>query len=324
MSQRKELAELQAGLENLLGGVLIAIGLIVFYFVPKVMDGGFVGGAICGVIGGICILGGRRLYMRAKVVIAANHEVISATKDAVIYLRSFGLDSNEDIGAGVIPSLVTEEELLVEAISWVGPVIAVGKPDEQLPPLGATRLHFQQAEWQQQVQKLLTEARLVVLRPGSFSPGVRWEIKEALHDVQPARLLLIIDGEVGKHQDAELAQFAAQVNPMLPRPLVLSYPKKPLYPFGSVRAFVGFDDNWRPSLLPVALDLLPILKRGGRFRVIVKFYREALRGPLTSLGYPPPRPGVSVVMVGIFGMCVAIFIFFLYALVITLSNGFTR
>lgn len=109
----------------------------------------------------------------------------------------------------------------------------------------------------------------------------------------PERLLLVVDGRVGKHQDSDLAGFAAQLNTMLPCSLPNSYGGKKLYRFGSVRAFVCFDKSWNPTLLPLTVDLVPFFRRSVRRR-LVPYIREALRPVLTRLGYPPAPPRLSV------------------------------
>lgn len=130
------------------------------------------------------------------IILLASHDSISPinvlpAKGAVVYLRSFSEDrktsqtvgTNTDFGA--LNTVLTEEEQLVKALSSVAAVIAVGDPREELPALGATRMRFQQDEWREGVRKLLREASLVVIRPGAFSPGVKWEIQEALNHITP-------------------------------------------------------------------------------------------------------------------------------------------
>ena len=57
----------------------------------------------------------------------------------------------------------TEEEQLAEAMKDVGPFVAIGRPGEALPELGAGRPYASHAEWQDQVGQLISKAQLVVL-----------------------------------------------------------------------------------------------------------------------------------------------------------------
>ena len=294
--------------------VLMAVGAIIWFLTlafGKYL--GLLGGIAAGIAGGACALGGRDLYNRQRRLALVQDGAVPALKGAVVYLRSFGEDSKaaQGISSGVAygaSGLITEEEQLVKSFSSIGPVIAVGEPNEQLPPLGASRLHFRQDEWQPGVQKLLREGALVAIRPGSFSPGVRWEIQQALSHVPPQRLVLIVGGRAGKNQDSDLARFATEINPMLPRPLPTSYSKRRLYTLGTVRAFVRFDDQWNPTLLPVAVDLVPIFRRSTNKR-LVPYFSRALQPVTTSLGYPAPRVPVSAAMVIIIGGLGFVFLF---------------
>ena len=71
----------------------------------------------------------------------------------VVYLRSFAADLgaavDEIVGDGrlILPA-ATDEEALVEVLSAIGPVIAIGRPAEKLPLRGAARLYVSDDDWQ--------------------------------------------------------------------------------------------------------------------------------------------------------------------------------
>jgi hypothetical protein len=127
---------------------------------------------------------GRRIYNRGRreQAGAQSPHLPADLSGPVLYLRSFQEDlaasgpTSSGVAFGGL-SVTTEEEQLVEALSGVGPVVTIGEPGEELPPLGAARLKFGPEEWQREVEALLRKASLVVIRPGSFSPGVQWEIQ---------------------------------------------------------------------------------------------------------------------------------------------------
>lgn len=290
-----------------LGVVMLVIGgLLWFAMLVLRSDLGALGSAAIGLVGSGFAIGGQQLFNRARrLKLLAKGAVTPPAEGGVLYLRSFSEDAKT--GAGVSSGvafggsgLITEEEQLVAALSSVGPTVAVGAPGEELPLLGANRVRFSHEEWQQGVQEPLATSRLVVLRAGSFSPGVRWEIQQVVAQVKPERFVLVIGGRAGKQQDADLARFTANVNPLLPQPLPASYLKRKLYTLGTIRAFVSFDQNWQPTLLPVAVNLVPVLKRTITRR-LVPYYRSALRPVLTRLGFAPPSLPVSVGMVMMVG-----------------------
>jgi hypothetical protein len=286
------------------GVVLLAVGALIWFLAMAFgRDLGMAGGAVAGGVSAAAALGGRSLYMRSRRLALPKDAAVPPIKGAVVYLRSFGEDlkGQQGVTTGIAygaTGLITEEEQLVESLSSVGPVIAVGEPNERLPALGAARLHFEQEEWRRGVLALLHEASLIVIRPGPFSPGVRWEIQQVLKRAEPERLVLIVDGAPGKRQDSDLAEFAARFNSLLPRPLPATYGRAKLYRLGTIRAFVCFGDDWIPTLLPVTVGLVPFLRRAVRRR-LAPYYKEALRPVLTRLGCPPAPPPLSAAMVGI-------------------------
>ncbi|MEO7114671.1 MAG: TM2 domain-containing protein [Caldimonas sp.] len=119
----------------------------------------------------------------------------------VLYLRSFADDGDALIGetskwlrlGARIAMPVTPEQEMADLLDAVGPVVAIGKPGEPLPELGAARLYVSNEQWQAKVQELMQKARLVVLRLGS-SPGLIWEIEQVLAHLPRQRLVFAVLG----------------------------------------------------------------------------------------------------------------------------------
>jgi hypothetical protein len=106
----------------------------------------------------------------------------------VLYLRSFVSDmidnqSNTWLG---IPS---EEDVLVESLEQIGPVLAIGRPGEKLSTTGSARLYVTDDDWQAIAGKLMASARLVVIRAGS-TPGVRWELERVRQKLPAEKVVL--------------------------------------------------------------------------------------------------------------------------------------
>jgi hypothetical protein len=136
-------------------------------------------------------------------------------------------------------SVRTEEEQLVSVLSEVGPVVAVGKPGEDLPELGARRVYFSHQIWQQSVGELMSEAALVVLRPARTS-GIWWEISYAMAKVRPERLLIVIPFDANQYE-VFAQEFERRCGIKLPQ-----YQFKNIY---SINAFVYFDLDGSPRLV---------------------------------------------------------------------------
>ena len=117
---------------------------------------------------------GSRLYREAQQLAALGiAEVRAADNRApVLFLRSFSDDElriTRKFGAGSIlaPKTLTLEELLVDRLWNIGPVIALGKPGEGLSPLGAAREYLEGAYWQQRIRNLLAESKLFIALLGT-------------------------------------------------------------------------------------------------------------------------------------------------------------
>jgi hypothetical protein len=114
----------------------------------------------------------------------------------VIYLRSFQTDKDFSCRHRILRSLFsvqTEEEQLAEVLREIGPVIAIGRPGEVLPSLGANRTYIEDANWQDQVLAWFARAALVVVHiPPEPTEGIAWEIDRSLSDVAPERLVFLV------------------------------------------------------------------------------------------------------------------------------------
>lgn len=83
------------------------------------------------------------------------------------------------------------EELIASEMRRYGPFVAIGRPDESLPPLGAAREYVDGATWQERVHHLATEARLVVLIIGQ-TQGLEWEFRRLREMGALDRTLLVV------------------------------------------------------------------------------------------------------------------------------------
>lgn len=83
------------------------------------------------------------------------------------------------------------EECIVDDLKQLGSVVAIGRPGEPLPELGASRLYARDEEWQARVLEMLHRANAVVLVAGE-SQGVKWELREVLSSVSLDRVALYL------------------------------------------------------------------------------------------------------------------------------------
>lgn len=164
-----------------------------------------------------------RLWRRAQKYEApdADEAMAADQRPPVLYLRSFQDDGDAMVGPyrgfGMrqftrLVGVRTAEQELTDILDHLGPVIAIGKPGEPLPELGAARLYVSHEMWQAKVLALMQQASLIVVRIGA-SAGVLWEIERAL-DVPREKIALLLVGDA-----APPLELMARLAPVLGKEL---------------------------------------------------------------------------------------------------------
>jgi hypothetical protein len=89
---------------------------------------------------------------------------------------------------------ISFEEMLFDLISPCGPVIAIGRPGEMVPPLGASRFWVSDDQWQEAVNELLDECSLVVLIMGKIQggAGLAWEAQRLFGLRHPEKVVFVV------------------------------------------------------------------------------------------------------------------------------------
>lgn len=131
---------------------------------------------------------GRRLR-----ALAAEEVLRRDERPPVLLLRSFSdddlIDPTYTITYQVVPGRY--EDRLVSALTPLGPVVALGRPGEQDPQLGAARLYVKDEHWRRAITYLMKRSTAVVAVVGG-SPGLWWEIELAIELVPAERLLFFV------------------------------------------------------------------------------------------------------------------------------------
>lgn len=186
----------------------------------------------------------------------------------VIYLRSFkdeslessvfqrfkGLASSDKtwLAATVPNNGIQEQDALGYVFRKIGPYIALGKPGEELPELGSSKLYTSNDEWQNFIRAFFEKSRLVVFRAG-LTASLKWELAEIVHAVSPQKVLMILPLKA-----ADYRGFIQWANSIMPTRLSEDYPTSRL---------VKFDSDWTPSYLPqgrtITESLRPFFEENG-------------------------------------------------------------
>jgi len=110
------------------------------------------------------------------------------------------------------------EEKLAAALSVVGPVIAIGRPGELLPPTGAARTWVSHARWQERVKADMGECGLAVMIMGSIKgeEGLSWELTNLLDRLPPEKILFVMPPVKDEEARARWQSFQERSRGMLP------------------------------------------------------------------------------------------------------------
>jgi hypothetical protein len=71
----------------------------------------------------------------------------------------------------------TLDELLVQRYSYIGPVIAMGNPKDEIPRLGASRKYVKGTAWEEIVVSLMRQSAIVVIAVGD-TESLLWEVHQ--------------------------------------------------------------------------------------------------------------------------------------------------
>lgn len=171
----------------------------------------------------------------------------SDPRQPVLYLRSFAVDELlARTGETAMDYFRTEEERLARAFAQIGPLVAIGRPGEPLPPAGAPRVYVGD-DWQHTVRELLGRAQLVLIGAGR-GDGLRWELELVRATVDPRRVVILLPFGTWEYD-----RFRSGVDDLFPHPLpdVASLPDPDDH---GIRAALRFHEDWTGELVQFRID----------------------------------------------------------------------
>jgi len=211
-------------------------------------------------------------------VTAARHRVDPSAADGetsgptVLYLRAFDLDDAAAANSshGVVSLFRSEEQQLDRAFRNFGRLVAVGRPDEELPPVGARRV-YPGDEWQARVEQMVRSAALVVVGAGRGA-GLRWELELLGRIYDPRRTVLLLPGTV-----RDMERLLREIDGLLPKPLPPA-PCRLSRTSGLYAAAIHFEDDWTARLVVFDAD--------GPGRSLALECRRTLAPVFRAAGFP--------------------------------------
>jgi hypothetical protein len=162
--------------------------------------------------------------------------LLKDSRRPILLLRSFK-DENVRILAGSMPIVIANaplvvpvprrlDEFLADSLRSFGPVIAIGRPKELLPSLGAAREYASDDNWASLVERRICEAQIVIAMLGG-TEGFAWEMSAIPRLSAKQKLILVVPPLRTAHQIAERWETiskALDVESKLPiHPVVVSW-----------------------------------------------------------------------------------------------------
>lgn len=128
--------------------------------------------------GKLLIVGRQKTEPSAEIVI--KYSIIPP----ILYLRNFSDDENityetNSLFERGLKFNETIETQFTKALKAIGPLIAIGRPKEELPTPGASRSYFTDEEWFEKFKEYMNKAQLIIVSI-DFSDGLSKEINEIL------------------------------------------------------------------------------------------------------------------------------------------------
>jgi uncharacterized RDD family membrane protein YckC len=215
---------------------------------------------------------------------AAEHVLAEDTRRPILLLRSFEADEQFTVrraswvqrlfGPGRVPL----EVALTRELTDFGPVIAIGRPGEPLPPHGAARQYVSNDQWQQRVTEYVGKSQMVLVMLGE-TEGLRWEYNLLARKRALPKTVFVVPLVAGRALDRVLDLFWR------------------------------FTDDWRLRVTGVvgpdvvlfapgaAGELVPVHSPGvrdrSRWRTTSARHYTAALAPLLGRGTAAPRPARS-------------------------------
>ena len=160
--------------------------------------------------------------------VAKRHAVLSVERVRTLdprrpnlLLRSFGddmtplertTDQNSWMRSVMAPTIWTLEETIEQLLGRHGPVIAIGRPGESVPPAGAAREYVPNDQWQTRVRELIDQAGVVVVVLGE-TEGLSFEYETLLEMGALGKLIAVFPPRDAGALDSLWRRFAEVVVP---------------------------------------------------------------------------------------------------------------
>lgn len=220
-------------------------------------------GVLCMVFSIVMFSAYHRLNKRKKGIY--NYQDIS--NPFVLYLRSFSDDCLTKKRISLVSDIRSEEEILVDVLSDIAPVYAIGDPKDKKMPNGASRIYVDDEHWKSIVEDLAKRADVVALRLGK-TDSFWWEVDMVVKNLPLEKVLFVVPQSKTFSNVANLYKILLDNNIDI-RTLDINVDRKLS---GSISSFFFFNSNGEPVVRDVKMV---------RFARLFLSYENILRNALS-------------------------------------------
>jgi hypothetical protein len=266
----------------------------------------------------VCAIWGWSIYNRGRQYLApdANRLLQDDPRPRCVYLRPFNADDADSGNDDAVLLGVSEEEQIAAAMNEIGPFVAIGKPGELLPHLGAARIYVDDKNWREDIVEWLSKAQLVLVRPG-FTESIEWEIAHIVRNIHPERLVILLPWDPQNGYEKFRLTFEKYFPKGLPE-----FSKRQWTPARSIYGLLYFNSDWTPhaAILKKPYYLRKFTPAGTHpvFRFLMTRYwltyllKKALQPVLTQLGLSWKKRAISPIVRPLVTLAILLVLLFVY------------
>lgn len=135
-----------------------------------------------------------------------------------------------------------EEQIERATMAALGPMVALGSPQDRMPRSGALRVYASDDEWQDVVRTFVSRSQAVFMMAGTTA-ALTWELNHLRNAVEPTRVFIFTEPP-----DTTRDRWSAILRTFEDAGWTL--PQRDPGP----GAVIGFDEQWRPAVLAQGED----------------------------------------------------------------------
>jgi hypothetical protein len=138
-------------------------------------------------------------------IILTYQDLLDSDENIILYLRSFKDDSNgqKHNDPRMVMLETTYEQNLASSLKNEY-FVTVGKPEEELPQLGAYRFYVGDNNWKEQVGNLIKKSKYIIIKP-SNSDGLKWELDYIFKNNYKEKLIFF--HQYGNYSDTNVLKY---------------------------------------------------------------------------------------------------------------------